>query len=288
VGFEQMLRRRHINGETGGRGARFLAAVADLVRWPFERVTWSFERRVLWPLQRRLAGRGAPRHSAGIAVLAAIGAGAVLVAVLILPVDGEAPSERTAEPARVAIVAPTPQPQAAKPQGPTLQGVPPHFGVGKSVGVSKGGGEGGGNTESSTSSVDSGASTADPPQGEGEASASSAPVPVPAGPAAMKVARRFSEAFVFYEIGEKPALAKAAFGKTATEELAKALDERPPRLPSGAKVPKAKVLNLVPGPRFGRQYTVSVSLLRVGVTSELRLTLQKEKDGKWTVAQILG
>ncbi len=283
-----MLRRRHINGETGGRGARFLAAVADLVRWPFERTTWAFERRALWPLQRRLAGRGAPRHSAGIALLAAIGAGAVLVAVLVLPVDSEAPSERTAEPARVAIVAPPPQPQAAKPQGPTLQGVPPRFGVGKNVGVSKGGEAGASADEGPTTPSASTPSAAAGSESEAAATASSAAKPVPAGPAAMKVARRFSEAFVFYEIGEKPAQAKAVFGETATEELAKALEERPPRLPSGAKVPKAKVLNLVPGPRFGRQYTVSVSLLRVGVTSELRLTLQKETDGKWTVAQILG
>ena len=103
----------------------------------------------------------------------------------------------------------------------------------------------------------------------------------------MKVARRFSEAFVFYEIGQRPARAKAVFGETATAELATALGERPPRLPADAKVPKARVVNLVPGPRAGKAYTVSVSLLRVGLTSELRLELSK-KNGSWLITDVRG
>lgn len=291
VGFEQMLRRRHINGDTEGRGMRFLVAMADFVRWPFERVTWIFERRVLWPLQRRL-GRGAPGRNAGIAVLATIAIGAVAVVALLLSGGSGAPQKQaTAQPARVAIVTADSQPQAEKSQAPSLQGVPPNFGVGKGVGVAKSDGGEAGAAEPEAPTPSSAATTrakAPTVAGEATASASSAGEAVPAGPAAMKVARRFSEAFVFYEIGKRPAQAKAVFGETATEQLATALDERPPRLPSNAQVPKAKVLNLVPGPRFGSQYTVSVSLLRVGVTSELRLTLQKEKDGGWSVAQILG
>jgi hypothetical protein len=104
----------------------------------------------------------------------------------------------------------------------------------------------------------------------------------------MKVARRFSEAFVFYEIGEHPVRAKAVFGETATQQLSEALAERPPRLPANAKVPKAKVVNLVPGPRLGRAYTVSVSLLRVGLTSELRISLQHSRAEGWRVSEILG
>ena len=103
----------------------------------------------------------------------------------------------------------------------------------------------------------------------------------------MKVARRFSEAFVFYEIGERPARAKTVFGETATPQLADALGERPPRLPADAKVPKARVVNLVPGPRAGKAYTVSVSLLRVGLTSELRLELNR-KNGHWVVTDVRG
>lgn len=272
---------------------RFLLAASDLVRWPFERAAWSIERGVVWPLQRRFVGQRLPGHSVGAATLAVIAAGAVGVAVLVLPGGNEAPPEQTAEPARVAVVTPEPQPQDEGRQEPSLQGVPPHFGVGKGVGVSNGdSGEtgAGGSASSPTGSrtgAPAGAEASTSQEEAATASSSSEPV-VPAGPAAMDVARRFSEAFVFYEVGKRPAQAKAVFDETATEELAKALEERPPRLPSDAKVPKAKVVNLVPGPRFGRQYTVSVSLLRVGVTSELRLTLEKEKDGEWSIAQILG
>jgi hypothetical protein len=46
------------------------------------------------------------------------------------------------------------------------------------------------------------------------------------------------------------------------------------------KVPKAKVLNVVAGPKHGETYTMSVSLLRVGVTSELRLDMQKTPAAK--------
>ena len=253
---------------------------------------------MLWPLQRRFAGWSPPGHRFGAAAgLAAIGVAAILVAVLILPGGGEAPPERVAKPARVAIVPPSePQPQAVESQAPTLRGVQPHFGVGKGVAKSDGKQASTAGSDAAPSSPSAGSTepqptaTANDAAGEEEAaaSASAAGKPVPAGPVAMKTARRFSEAFVFYEIGKKPARAKTVFGETATEQLAEALQERPPRLPSNGKVPKAKVLNLVAGPRFGRQYTVSVSLLRVGVTSELRITLQKEKDGEWRVAQILG
>jgi hypothetical protein len=302
VGFEQMLRRRqgHINRDPGGRAKRLASGVADVARWPFERVAWSVERRLLWPLQRRFAGWSPPGHRFGAAAgLAAIGVAAILVAVLILPGGGEAPApaERVARPARVAIVPPSePRPQAVESQGPTLRGVRPHFGVGKSV--AKSGGKQASAAGSGAGSGSPGAGSTEPQptatandaggEEEAAASASAAGKPVPAGPVAMKTARRFAEAFVFYEIGKKPARAKTVFGETATEQLAEALQERPPRLPSNGKVPKAKVLNLVAGPRFGKQYTVSVSLLRVGTTSELRITLQKEKDGQWRVAQILG
>ncbi|HET6570273.1 MAG TPA: hypothetical protein VFG58_02160 [Solirubrobacterales bacterium] len=292
-----MLRQRHINGDPGGRARRFASAAVDVARWPFERAAWSVERSVLWPLQRRFAGWSPPGRSFGAAAgLAAIGLAAILAAILVLPGGGAAPPERVARPT-VAIVPPSkPRPRPAESQEPTLQGVQPHFGVGK--GVAKSGGEQAGAGDPAAGSGSSGAGAVEPEptatadgaaaEEEAAATASAAGKPVPAGPVAMKVARRFSEAFVFYEIGKKPARAKTVFGETATEQLAEALQERPPRLPSNGKVPKAKVLNLVAGPRFGKQYTVSVSLLRVGVTSELRITLQKEEDGEWRVAQILG
>lgn len=283
-----MLRERHINGDPRGRGKRFLLAVVDVARWPFERAAWALERGVLWPLRERFAGRAPAGRSVGAAALAAVAGVAVLAGALLLPGDDEQPPERAAAPARVALAIPEPRAQADQPSGPVLQGVPPDFSVGKGVGVAASadgaGDEAAAPAEGSDGAPDSGA----PAQAEaGAAATSSSRKPVPAGPAAMKVARRFSEAFVFYEIGERPARARTVFGETATAQLAEALGERPPRQPSEGKVPKARVLNLVPGPRAGKAYTVSASLLRVGLTSELRLELSKKK-GAWLVTDVRG
>jgi hypothetical protein len=286
VGFEQMLRRRQINGDPGGRGVRFLLGLADAARWPFERAGWAIERAVLWPLQERLAGWESPGRGTGGAALIAIAGAAVLAGALLLPAGDDAPGERVA-PAPVAVATPEPQ-RSAEPQGPELQGAPPSFGVGTGVGVAAA--ESGAGGELNSGSSDDAAVAGGEPGESAEdatATASASGKPVPAGPAAMKVARRFSEAFVFYEVGQRPARARTVFGETATPRLAMALDERPPRQPAETEVPKARVLNLVPGPRAGRAYTVSVSLLRVGLTSELRLELGKQK-GTWLVTDVRG
>ena len=81
---------------------------------------------------------------------------------------------------------------------------------------------------------------------------------------------------------------KDAFAGSATPELAKALLQRPPKQPAGVKVPRAKVLNVVAGPSQGNVYKVSVSLLRVGVTSELRLDMEHGKRVEWRVTNVLG
>lgn len=279
-----MLRRRQINGDPKGRSLRFLPALVDVVRWPFERAGWAIERVVLWPLRERLAGWRLPAGGAGAAALGTIAAGAVLAGVLLLPGDGGSDENSTV--ARVAIATPEPTPQEEKESGPVLQGVSPNFGVATGPGATTpddpgaelnagGGGEAPAGADEVVSSE------------EGAAATSSAKKPVPAGPAAMKVARRFSEAFVFYEIGERRARAKTVFGETASPQLAEALGERPPRQPADGEVPKARVLNLVPGPRAGRAYTVSVSLLRLGLTSELRLELNRKK-GQWLVTDVRG
>jgi hypothetical protein len=287
VGFKQMLRRRHINGNPKGRSVRFFGAIADIVRWPFERATWSVERGLLWPLRERFAGWSPSGRSAGAAALGAIAVAAIVAGVLLRPGD-------EALPERVAVATPVATPTAApsqagtpQPKGPALHGVSPNFKVDEGAGVSK---AAGGNAAAAESAVpDSAAepSTETTPGEESAGATTSSAKPVPAGPAAMKVARRFSEAFVFYEIGQRPARAKAVFGETATPELATALGERPPRLPADAKVPKARVVNLVPGPRAGKAYTVSVSLLRLGLTSELRLELNK-KRGSWVITDVRG
>lgn len=294
-----MLRRRHINAGPGGRFARAAVALADLVRWPLERLAWSLERRILWPLRERVSGRGMAgrggglipsRRLAGAGALVVVALAAVLAGLLLSKGNGGAQTERVAMPARIAAAAaPVARPTAKESSGPVLHGVTPSFGVGRGVDV--GGEASGGETAASQAEAadgegESAEEALESFAGEGGASTSSAK-PVPAGPAAMKVARRFAKAFVFYEIGKRPERAKAVFADTATPQLAGALADRPPRLPQDAEVPKAKVVNLVPGPRHGKAYTVSASLLRVGLTSELRLEMRQQK-GEWLVTDVRG
>jgi hypothetical protein len=123
----------------------------------------------------------------------------------------------------------------------------------------------------------------------GEAAGASAGVTGPPAPkAAKRTARRFAQAFVVYEVGGVDGKVRRAFGQTTTVQLSKSLLRRPPRQPANVKVPKAKVVNVVAGPSKGSVYTVSVSLLRVGVTSELRLQLEQGPGKKWQVTNVLG
>ncbi|HWM63206.1 MAG TPA: hypothetical protein VNP96_04355 [Solirubrobacterales bacterium] len=305
-----MPKRRHINAGPKGRALRsklaaaaspvrdlagaveervlwrigdLFRAIAEIVRWPFERLAWTVERRVVWPLQERTAGRGVPGRVVGAGALAAVAIGAVAFGA-VWASSGESDRGPVASGAPVAAATPAPQPPEAEPTGPALQGVPPKFGVGESVGVAPAPET----QETDDAAGDPSAATSAPSPGAEEGAATtSSQKPVSAGPAAMKVARRFSEAFVFYEIGEKPARALSVFDETATPELASALAERPPRLPEGTEVPRARVLNLVPGPRQGDTYTVSASLLRVGATSELRMKMTN-LNGTWVVTDVRG
>lgn len=260
----------------GGRNAP--RQVFDIVRWPFERLAWTAEQRLVWPLQERIAGRGIPARVAGGA-LAAVAIGAVALGAVLTVTGGEDsvnPKPVVAATELSATEPSTPPPERA-PAEPVLQGAPPVIGLDGAVATAQARGD-----EATDAPVAEDAG----PSGSG-ATASSAKEVVPAGPAAMKVARRFAEAFVVYEVGEKQARARAAFDETATPELADALAKRPPRLPEKVKVPQARVVNLVPGPRRGKAYSVSVSLLRVGVTSELRLELRRNTDG-WLVTDVRG
>jgi len=281
-----MLRRRHINADPRARSTRALLAVVDVVRWPFERLAWPIERGLVWPLRERIAGWGPSGRTAGAAALAVVAIAALAVGVLSISADSADP-EQEASPARLAIATPSSAPSTEEPREPALRGAPPSFGVGDGVGVASAP-DSEAASSSSEASGDAAETGDEAPESEGgETASASSKKPVPAGPAAMKVARRFSEAFVFYEIGQRPARAETVFGETATPQLATALSERPPRLPQSSEVPKARVVNLVPGPRSGRAYTVSVSLLRVGLTSELRIEMEKSQGG-WLVTDVRG
>jgi hypothetical protein len=106
--------------------------------------------------------------------------------------------------------------------------------------------------------------------------------------AAKQTARRFAQAFVVYEVGGVDGKVRSQFRHTSTKQLSRALLHRPPRQPAAVKVPRAKVVNVVAGPSKDGVYPVSVSLLRVGATSELRLELEQGVGKKWQVTNVLG
>ena len=99
--------------------------------------------------------------------------------------------------------------------------------------------------------------------------------------------RALRRAFVTYEVGRTNAKVENAFRATASPPLVRALAQRPPRLPAKVDVPKARVLNVVAGRKRGRTLSVSVALLRLGATSELRLQLDKTKAG-WLISDVRG
>jgi hypothetical protein len=124
---------------------------------------------------------------------------------------------------------------------------------------------------------------------EFEQGAKPAPPPAVEAPTEppARVAWRFAQGFVHYEIGQVDADTATVFAETADPALANSLAASPPRLPAGTKVPEARVLNVVLGDRTDKQLTASVSLVRLRSVSEVRLTLKLTADG-WRVAQVLG
>ncbi|HEV2858148.1 MAG TPA: hypothetical protein VGW80_07085 [Solirubrobacterales bacterium] len=271
-----------------------------------EDLSLALREHLLWPVEDRLLGleRNGRAAVAGGAVVLALGLGVGGYSLL-----GSGSSEPTAT-SPVAVVnerAPQPTPVAPAPEAkpepkpepePTLHGAAPVFKpapgeekVGKSKGV-----------ESPAAPATSVANTGDPatdtitssPTAPAAAATTSkaarteVPDGPPAGPAAIAVARKFADAFVVYETGGDATTIRKAFSATATPELTKALMRRPPHQPAGIEVPKAKVLNIVPAPSHGTIYPLSVSLLRVGATSELRLEMEQLKNQGWRVTNVLG
>ncbi len=270
---------------------------AELIRWPAQRIAWALENWLIWPLQEETALWSRPTRFAVLAA-AVLLAGAALAGGIVLA----SPSHH--EPAPVATVSGPSATRAAPvvganraaaaPHGPVLHGSAPNFAARAGAGVPKSG-------EAEVLHSEPLGAKAAPHAGAGEAGAAYAAkesptktttgngaTPEVAGPAALKVAHEFAAAFVLYEIGTDTPKVKAAIARSTSPDLTKALLRRPPRLPSNVKVPKAKVLNIVPGPVQDGTYTLSVSLLRVGATSELRLNMKQGKGGIWQVTDVLG
>jgi hypothetical protein len=273
------------------RSSDALRAVADVVKWPFERAAWAIERGLVWPLEERTGDWSGPLRAAGVAAVAllAVGAGVLGLVWASGSGGGSAPSAQQAPAPVVASPATSTIPHEAPAQAaPVLRGATPDFTPKASVGAKDASGtstaaapEAAAETDAAAATETATSSSANPPATEAKV--------VPAGPAATKVARQFAGAFVLYETGRTDAKVRTTFAATAIPKLSHSLLRRPPRLPANVKVPQAKVLNLVPGPIHGDTYTLSVSLLRVGVTSELRIDMQRDKKtGEWRVTDVRG
>jgi hypothetical protein len=261
----------------------------------FEDLSLALRDRLVWPLedQYRSFSREGRAIFAGGAVVAALALG---IGGYLLASSG---SDEAAPAAPVVATAPAPEPAAAKPAPkpdpePTLQGAAPVFKAPARQESSKVSASQPIEASATASTGKTGNAATDPissqPAAPG-ATASAADVSVdgpPAGPAAIAVARKFADAFVVYETGGEESAVRRTFKATAVPGVMRALLRRPPRQPAGVKVPKAKVLNVVPAPSHDRIYPVSVSLLRVGATSELRLEMEQLKNKQWRVSNVLG
>ncbi|HEX3323727.1 MAG TPA: hypothetical protein VHR65_01125 [Solirubrobacterales bacterium] len=273
-------------------GADAVRGIVDVVKWPFERAIWAIERGLVWPLEERTGDWSGPLRSAGVAALALLAVGAGVFGLLWASGSGgaTAPQTRSASaPADAPVVAQASKSQVAQ-AAPVLHGATPDFkhvtggiSAGAGTAATRASSEAPGTSAPVTAESSTTASTSS------SSSQSAAAKVEPAGPAATKVGRQFAGAFVLYETGSADAKVRAAFAATATPQLGHSLLRRPPRLPANVKVPRATVLNLVPGPKHGETYTLSVALLRVGVTSELRIDMQRDKKtGEWRVTDVLG
>jgi hypothetical protein len=245
----------------------------------------AVRQRVLWPIQDRLLEY--PGRILGFVALVLVIAGGTTAALL----SGASNNSK----APIAIEAAAPSSPALKVNAvtqpaPTLHGAKPVFRPAKdepSVGPAKAIASAPAKPAATASAPAADATISSDPKA-GASQLGAVPSGSPAGPAAVAVAREFADAFVVYETGGEKSQVRAALAQTATPALSRSLLHRPPRLPAGVKVPKAKVLNVVAGPSQGRVYPISVSLLRVGVTSELRLAMERAKDGGWRVTNVLG
>lgn len=241
--------------------------------WPIRRIWWAVEKHILWPIAdsfRRLLSAlsyRSPLAYIGATAMICLTAGAVATAVYFyneanrpdnpaVIADASLGEDIVLDPVTPPPTSPVdPQPAAAE---DTLQGVVPNFGSAKN-GSAK--------------------------NGEVLPETAVRPAAAPDSPP-LKVAHEFARTFVGYELGEKKAARQLR--QSATPKLARELSDNPPRLPSNGKVPKATVLNVVAGKKSGDNLEVSVSLMRSGATSELRLALVRGNGKGWLVSQVRG
>lgn len=263
--------------------------------WPIRRFGWFLEKYLLWPVAdsfRKFTNAlryRSPLAYIGATLMVTVTAGAVAAAVYFYNQSEDkeqAPTvvENTTAPETVIAPVPTPTSPSTPVEDTTpgsgdadttLQGVVPNFAT---SGKTKKDGDGGSGTANGSGDKGGNANQQLP-------NTVVRPAPTPKSPP-LRVAHQFATTFVGYEIGDKGA--SKQFSRTATPKLAKELKENPPKLPSSGQIPKATVVNVVRGKKSGDTMQVSVSLMRTGAASELRLALTKEKGDGWLVSEVRG
>jgi hypothetical protein len=241
---------------------------------------------LIWPIEDRALTFGVPGRVLALSLVAVLAVGVGGFALVSSGGSGEPASTEVAT--RVAPPATQAPAPASKPE-PTLHGAAPVFKPKATDPALAGdqGAKGSGASSEATGSAAADKISSSPAPGSNHPPTPAANGPL-APPAALHTAQMFARVFVYYETGYSEKLLRYGFSRTATPELTKSLMRRPPRQPANVKVPRAKVLNVVPAPSHAGIYPVSVSLLRVGVTSELRLELERLKSKGWRVANVLG
>lgn len=255
--------------------------------WPIRRIGWFLEKYVLWPVAdsfRRIANAfryRSPVAYIGTTLMLTVTAGAIAAAVYFYNQSEQDPEPLTADNAIPAETVVPPVPSPTQPSTTsvdttpnsgdgetTLQGVVPNFAT---AGQQNRNGQQGGNQQGGGANQLPGNVVR--------------PAPKPESPP-LNVAHGFATTFARYEIGRKGSARE--FAGTATPKLARELRENPPKLPSTGQIPKATVVNVVKGKRRGNSMQVSVSLMRTGTASELRLGLVREKGKGWLVSEVRG
>lgn len=267
--------------------------------WFFEQLGWYSRKLILWPVAdffRTISRAGSTFRQSGLPLYLGATLAIVLIAggigALIYFEEKSAPDTALAarqQPVTVPVEQPAPDPEPATATAPTtatpapepdqLNGVVPEFGTrtGKADRKNRKAGKTGAGGKTGTGNKQGAKDVVRP-----------APEP-PAGP--LRVAHRFTSAFVAWETGKKSA--ERRMQVTASGRLMRELRAKPPRLPKSGKVPRAVVLNVVKKKRSDRQrknreMSVSVALARAGNTSELRLTLSRLAGKGWRVTEVLG
>jgi len=269
--------------------------------WPVRRFFWFLEKYLLWPIAdtfRRFFGLfrripeafryRSPFAYIGVTLMVAMTAGAIAAAVYFYNQsednkDGSPTVADTAVPTETivpSVPTPTPTPTTGADTTPnsgngdtTLQGVVPNFTTAEKQKKSGGSSNDGGGTSTGNGTTQPLPNTVVRPS------------PTPKSPP-LRVAHNFATTFVNYEVGTRGAAKE--FSKTATAKLAKELKDNPPKLPSSGQIPKATVVNVVKGKGDKNSMDVSVSLMRSGAASELRLGLTHEKGDGWLVSEVRG